>query len=463
MMFPAAKLARYYQGPIALRLPYLALILILGAPCASRGQEAAASGVKPPVQPGSAEQTYRVIVWPTGPEGLATPPNRYDMDIVGREISYSGGKDGSYVIPNIPPGHYKLVSMALADVEIVGEGDTTFDVTNADVTLYLTVGGLSEVQGVARLDSAQSRVPPGVMIGLESSDAATQGEELDATGHFTIDRVPPGGYNFKVFNAPDGVVLRVVRCGGTTITPDSPLRVAHTQKITGCEVLLGREAPKPDAPKESASDLVAQFNSAKDGFQQFAVAEKIVALHDNSVLQDLEPWLSNADMHLRGNAAFIFARLGDDRGFEVIRGILEDRSTKRTVFEMGDNGRPSPESQIRQDRYYAAHLFGDLKDPRAVPILVPLLSDAEVNWVVPWSLGQIGDKSAIPPLVVALSDSSSDMRVLAIDGLVQLNAKEALPQIRALLGDNEKIHFDGLGTVADAAKEAVAKLEAPSQ
>jgi HEAT repeat protein len=239
--------------------------------------------------------------------------------------------------------------------------------------------------------------------------------------------------------------------------------VAHTQKITGCEVLLGREAPKPNPPIESASSLVEQFNTETVFWKQFEVAEKIVALDDKSVLQDLEPWLSNGDMHLRGNAAFIFGRLGDDRGFEVIRGILEDRSTKRTVFEMGDNGRPSPESQIRQDRYYAAHLFGDLKDPRAVPILVPLLNDPDVNYIVPWSLGQIGDKSAIPPLVVTLSDSSPDMRVLAIDGLVQLNAKEALPQIRALLGDNEKIHFDGLGTVADAAKAAIAKLEAPPQ
>ena len=31
--------------------------------------------------------------------------------------------------------------------------------------------------------------------------------------------------------------------------------------------------------------------------------------------------------------------------------------------------------QIRQDRYYAAHLLGDLKDPRGVPILVSLLKD----------------------------------------------------------------------------------------
>ena len=80
-----------------------------------------------------------------------------------------------------------------------------------------------------------------------------------------------------------------------------------------------------------------------------------------------------------------------------------------------------------------------LKDPRAVLILVPLLSDPDVNYIVPWALGQIGDKSAIPPLVVTLSDSSPDMRDLAIEALAQLDAIEALPQIRALLGDNERI------------------------
>ena len=62
-----------------------------------------------------------------------------------------------------------------------------------------------------------------------------------------------------------------------------------------------------------------------------------------------------------------------------------------------------------------------------------------------------------------LSNASPDRRVLAIDALVQLNAKEALPQIRALLDDKEKIHFDTLGTVGDAAKTAVAKLEESPQ
>jgi hypothetical protein len=211
-------------------------------------------------------------------------------------------------------------------------------------------------------------------------------------------------------------------------------------------------------PSESANGLVEQFESTTIFWKQFEVAKKIVALHDKSVLQDLEPWLSNEDMRLRGNAAFIFASLGDDRGFQVIKLILEDRSPKRAVVEIDSTGSPSPGLQVRDDRYYAVHLFGDLRDSRAVPILVPLLKDEEVNSIVPWSLGEIGDKSAIPPLIETLGDNSPDMRVLAIYALEKLKAKEALPQLRALLDDDEKIHFDGLGTVAEAARAAIAML-----
>jgi HEAT repeat protein len=175
-------------------------------------------------------------------------------------------------------------------------------------------------------------------------------------------------------------------------------------------------------------------------------------------LKQLESYLIDDDRHVRGNAAFVFASLGDDRGFEVIRDILRDRSDRPRG--QSTNGNWNVVAQIISDRYYAAHLFGDLKDPRAVPILIPLLKDREVNWIVPWSLGEIGDKSAVPPLMKTLHDQSPDMRVLAIDALEKLRAKQALPQLYLMLDDDEKIHFDGAGTVAEAARAAIAKLEA---
>jgi len=211
-----------------------------------------------------------------------------------------------------------------------------------------------------------------------------------------------------------------------------------------------------------AAELLEQFKNEKVFWRQIDIAEKIVALHDTSILPELVNWLNHDDRHLRGNVAFIFSGLGDERGFEVISAILKDRSDRpegQGQAWASSDGRYHVEQQIRADRYYAAHLFGDLKDRRAVPILVPLLSDKEVQDVVPWALGEIGDSRADGPLIDMLDDKDPSMRVLAIYALEKLGAMEALPRLRALLDDHEKANFDKQESVAAAAKAAIAKLE----
>jgi HEAT repeat protein len=125
---------------------------------------------------------------------------------------------------------------------------------------------------------------------------------------------------------------------------------------------------------------------------------------------------------------------------------------------VSSDGRYRVARQIAADRYYAAHLLGDLRDPQAVPILVSLLKDAEVNSIVPWALAQIGDKRAVGPLLNALDDDSPSMRVTAIYALETLNAKEALPRLISLLDDHRMSNFGAQMSVADAARAAIAKL-----
>jgi len=90
--------------------------------------------------------------------------------------------------------------------------------------------------------------------------------------------------------------------------------------------------------------------------------------------------------------------------------------------------------------------------------LIPLLNDAGVNSIVPWSLGEIGDPRAIGPLVQMLEQNDPSMRVLAIYALEKLNAREALPKLRELLEDNRKSNFGDLTTVAEAARHAIAAI-----
>ena len=102
------------------------------------------------------EQRYSVTVWPSGPEDEPNP-DRYQMRIEGRSHTYRREPDGSYVIPGIPPGRYRLVSVAWRGSEYQGGGDATFDVTNSDVTLHVHVGGLGEIQGIVKSDDTRSK------------------------------------------------------------------------------------------------------------------------------------------------------------------------------------------------------------------------------------------------------------------------------------------------------------------
>jgi len=206
----------------------------------------------------------------------------------------------------------------------------------------------------------------------------------------------------------------------------------------------------------STGALVDQFRNETVFWRQFEFAKAIADRRDTSVLPTLVSWLDHDDRRLRGNAAFIFARLGDARGFEVITGILTDRSDR--PLEEGARGKWTLREQIRSDRYYAAHLLGDLRDARAVPILIALLHGKDVNAIVPWSLAEIGDRRAIGPLIEILDDPDASMCVLAIYALETLNARETVPRLNALLNDPRKSNFGAQVSVGDAARAAMAQL-----
>jgi hypothetical protein len=79
--------------------------------------------------------------------------------------------------------------------------------------------------------------------------------------------------------------------------------------------------------------------------------------------------------------------------------ILMDASSNRTLgpgigIGPSDGHTYSLSHQIQADRYYAVHLFGELKDRRAIPVLIPLLRDETLNYKVAWALGQIGGRAA---------------------------------------------------------------------
>jgi HEAT repeats len=268
----------------------------------------------------------------------------------------------------------------------------------------------------------------------------------------------PGSYRFTVAaDRPPGVkATRVTVDGVDSPASESVELTEGTHEIT--VVVAPREAPAPAFDRTaSLTALVEQFKNEKASWRQFAIAQEIVARRDASVLPSLASWLNHDNRRIRGNVAFIFVALGDPRGFQVITEILTDQTDRPPGEITGGNW--TLKAQIRSDRYYAAHLLGDLRDPRGVPVLVALLKDRDIHSIVPWALGQIGGKQAIEALLDMLGDDDPSMRVLTIYALDTLNAKEAAPRLIPLLDDHRKSNFGAQVTVADAAGAALAKLK----
>jgi HEAT repeat protein len=208
----------------------------------------------------------------------------------------------------------------------------------------------------------------------------------------------------------------------------------------------------------SARQLLDRFKQESTFTRQFEIARALAGKNDRSVVRELEPLLTHDDRHLRGNVAFVLGRLGDPRGFATIAEILADRSPRSAGQGITTGGNWTLRAQVHADRYYAAHLLGDLKDPRSVELLVPMLNDDDVGYIVPWSLAEIGDRRAIGPLIEQLSRDDPSLRVLPIFALVKLNAREALPKLRELLHDKRRSNFGDRTTVAEAAKRAIAVI-----
>ena len=208
----------------------------------------------------------------------------------------------------------------------------------------------------------------------------------------------------------------------------------------------------------STRELLDRFKKEKVFWRQFEIGRALAAANDRAVIAELEAGLAQDDRHLRGNTAFVLGRLGDSRGFETIAEILGDRDP-RSPGQGIPRGNWTLQAQIRADRYYAAHLLGDLRDPRSVELLLGLLNDAEVDAIVPWSLAEISSRQPRDPSPHQhLQQDDPSARVLTISALETLRARAALPALRALLQDSRRSNFGDRTPVAEAARRAIAVI-----
>ena len=192
------------------------------------------SGLQIEVAP---ERRYRVIVWPSGPKGEPVL-DLYQVSIMHRSHTTTKREGGPYVIPDVPAGHYTLVTTAWSDSRYVGGSSEDFEIRDADVTLRIAVDGLTEISGIVKPDHAIGSIPSGTKIKIVSLEGAAQASDVDMEGRFRFERVLAGHYAFSLLQPESGIVLERVRCGGVDVKPPLRLVVVHQQKVDDCELTL---------------------------------------------------------------------------------------------------------------------------------------------------------------------------------------------------------------------------------
>lgn len=224
---------------------------------------------------------------------------------------------------------------------------------------------------------------------------------------------------------------------------------------------LARRSAHQDTMARGAAlptlELVRRFVETEEFWRQLEVAQLLDARRDPAIVRAAAPLLESQDRHVRANAAYVLGKQGDPRGFGALVAMLHDRSPRACT--QGTPGPCTPLAQLMSDRYYAVHVLGLLGDPHAIEVLAPLVADREIGYKVPWALGRIGTRAAIPPLLHALDDPRPDVRVVAIHALQEMGARAAVPKLRTLVDDPTRSTFGELESVGEAARAAIRALE----
>ena len=281
--------------------------------------------------------------------------------------------NATFEIPRVPPGWYRL-SIAPRGPESPDPksefAERLIEVKDHDVEgLALVLGPGASITGHVAVEGAAS-VTSGV--GLRVSAVPTP-QQYSASGPISATVAadwafhlngPSGLYQFAVARdrAPFVTVTQVSVDGLETSARDGVELVEGTHDVV--VFVSPREAPRPP----SSGHLHQPRWSSSSRVRDFLAAGRDCKADRRASRAECAPVpagrLSHQDRHLRGNAALIFAGLGDPRGLQVIADIITDRSDcpeGQGIPGVSGDGRYHVARQIAADRYYAAHLLGDLR------------------------------------------------------------------------------------------------------
>lgn len=182
---------------------------------------------------------------------------------------------------------------------------------------------------------------------------------------------------------------------------------------------------------EAAGDAVFQAtNDPSIDVRRISIRRLARVKKGNEVFQRLSDALSDPDEWTQNNAIYAFGDLGDPRAMPLLLGFLQADDPRR--------------------RAAAAKALQGLNNPLAWESLVRAADDRvpEVRIQALWAVGRIDPAGARPLLLKGLQDSFSSVRVNSADALGWYGTADDVPVLQALARNDEERGVRDMGRAA---------------
>lgn len=179
-----------------------------------------------------------------------------------------------------------------------------------------------------------------------------------------------------------------------------------------------------------------------------SVAEALGRIGDETAAIPLTGLFHDSDEGVRLKAVSAFRRFRTPTAVQPLIVLLDDPNAalrQRAVESLGEIRHQPTVDQLMQMlradsavevRLAAAKALGQLKNPKAVPVLEEALDDEfTVRCRAIVAIGQIGDASSLPALLAMLRDPVPEVRYHATQALADLGSKNAVKGLEQLLDD----------------------------